>query len=579
MWHVTPASVGSTSAAADALLVYSSPSEQTCACPIYMARHPSSWPWSSINIAPAARDEHAPNSSSLTSEMASSSSDRYPFVSQLCRTRPRSLLNLPCTTFDCARRGEFRAMMYGRSPPGLFWSMRTVWSSVVIALIVSLRALDKESKSRRRFSSVVFHVLVFQPHRSRETGETCHLFNMLSHLALFLCLIPLSLQYDDNPEGDEICLEACQEAFWNVTFGTTTSTDDYWTGYCQDTDRYESAVLCGKYHCSPRELKAGARYIQHWCTPVHITLPSYETIIANYSDEAIRNMRVYGSVDMVSSDIINGTLLVSDELFARALTTWVRLMLNSIASADLSDSSTPMFPTMIFSFFMGTCRTETIILLHLTNKVIDMHFIGTGRPYFLLEFWIDASQQRYTTDNAEHIAIRKMATRGGSLPKPHSVASIDWSRDISRSQQLLAIATSSLLAGARCQHGLRPSLSSCLLQSISSSVPWITLPMLEISSTRFSLFISILQTSGKLLTILAVLLAHINNFGTTLPAELGVSQLRICPFFGCSLVEMMSFSGWLVGTLRRSTPSIDGRLGLWLSKRLSTPLGIHTSTK
>ena len=178
---------------------------------------------------------------------------------------------------------------------------------------------------------------------------------MLSHLALLLCLIPLSLQYDDNPEGDQICLYACQEAFWNVTFGTTTETDDYYIGYCQDTDRYESAILCGKYHCSPSELIAGAGYIQHWCTPVHITLPSYETVIANYSEEAIKNMRVYGSADMTSSDIVNGTLLVSDELFARALMTWVRLILNSNASADFSDPSTPMFTTMIYSFFMGMC--------------------------------------------------------------------------------------------------------------------------------------------------------------------------------------------------------------------------------
>ena len=157
--------------------------------------------------------------------------------------------------------------------------------------------------------------------------KTVHFTNMLSYIALLLCLIPLSLQYDENPEGDEICLYACQEVFWNVTFGTTAETEDYWTGYCQDLDRLESAVLCGKYHCSPNELKAGFGYIQHWCTKVDITLPDYKTIIANYSEEDISNMYIYGSEDMTTfSDIVNGTLLASDELFARSLLTWVRLI-------------------------------------------------------------------------------------------------------------------------------------------------------------------------------------------------------------------------------------------------------------
>ena len=147
---------------------------------------------------------------------------------------------------------------------------------------------------------------------------------MLTHLYLLLSLIPLSLQLYGNVDGDQICVTACQECFFNVTFGTTSSTDDYYTGYCQDTDRWQSALLCSKFHCSPREIKAGVAYRRNECQPYADTA-SYEMVIANYSDEAIKNMPVYGSEDMTSSDIVNGTLLPTDELFHRSKLSWVRL--------------------------------------------------------------------------------------------------------------------------------------------------------------------------------------------------------------------------------------------------------------
>ena len=146
---------------------------------------------------------------------------------------------------------------------------------------------------------------------------------MLTHFFLLLSWTALSLQ-DWPPTRDQMCILSCVETFWEVMFGTTVSTDDYYTGYCQDTLRFESTWLCAKQHCSPRQIKAGPGYLASDCKPLHIEIPTYEATIAKYSDEDIKNMRVFNLHEITAEDIINSTLLPSDQLFYESKGTWVR---------------------------------------------------------------------------------------------------------------------------------------------------------------------------------------------------------------------------------------------------------------
>lgn len=146
---------------------------------------------------------------------------------------------------------------------------------------------------------------------------------MLKHLVLLLSWISLSLQ-SWPPSKDEYCILSCTECFWEITFGTTTSTDDYYTGYCQDTLRFESTWLCAKQRCTPREIAAGHGYLAPDCDRLNIAIPSYEATIANYSDEDIKNMQVFSLHEITSDTIVNNTLLPSDDLFYDSKGTWVR---------------------------------------------------------------------------------------------------------------------------------------------------------------------------------------------------------------------------------------------------------------
>ena len=150
---------------------------------------------------------------------------------------------------------------------------------------------------------------------------------MLKYLLLLLSWTSLSLQINGYPNRDEMCVFVCEECFWEVTFGTTVETEDYYTGHCQDTLRFESTWLCSKLRCSPREIKAGVNYVRSSCIEHKIELPDYNAVIAKYPEEAIKNMRVFSRPEITPEDIINSTLLPSDELFYQSKKTWVRSFL------------------------------------------------------------------------------------------------------------------------------------------------------------------------------------------------------------------------------------------------------------
>ena len=140
-------------------------------------------------------------------------------------------------------------------------------------------------------------------------------------LLFFLSNGLLSVHGHTPPAGSQICLYACQESLWEVTFGTTVSTDDYYTGYCQDTLRFSSTYLCAKQLCSPHEIESGLEYIRHTCEEVDLPIPSFESTIANFSDEAIKDVRVVRQYEISAEEIINSTLLPSRELFDLAYRT------------------------------------------------------------------------------------------------------------------------------------------------------------------------------------------------------------------------------------------------------------------
>ena len=141
---------------------------------------------------------------------------------------------------------------------------------------------------------------------------------MLTPVLAILALVSFSLQ-DDLPNKAQLCVVACQKSFHSVTFGTTDPEE--WTN-CNDTLRWESTWLCSKLHCSPRQIKTGVKYaIDSYCKDKLV--PSYDIVIANFSDEAIKNIPILQYTEKPSEDIVNTTLLPSQELFDLAYRTWV----------------------------------------------------------------------------------------------------------------------------------------------------------------------------------------------------------------------------------------------------------------
>lgn len=143
---------------------------------------------------------------------------------------------------------------------------------------------------------------------------------MLTLLLAVLALVSTSLQDDGLPSKAQLCVGACQSSFDTTRFRTTDPED---RTNCKDTLRWESVWLCSKIHCSPRQIKVGTSYAEQYCKDVSVL--SYDTVVANFSDEAIKNIPILQYSEKPSKHIVNNTLLPSQELFDLAYRTWVIL--------------------------------------------------------------------------------------------------------------------------------------------------------------------------------------------------------------------------------------------------------------
>ncbi len=139
-------------------------------------------------------------------------------------------------------------------------------------------------------------------------------------LLAFALLVSKSVQ--QTPTDSQLCGAACKLALESVMFGTTVSTGD---SYCQDTLRLSSIFFCIRLHCStPAEIQTGVEYVEDPCrTGVHIETPSYESVIASLSEEAITAIPVVEYTLEPSRKIVNTTVVPTEEFFLLAYKTWV----------------------------------------------------------------------------------------------------------------------------------------------------------------------------------------------------------------------------------------------------------------
>lgn len=147
---------------------------------------------------------------------------------------------------------------------------------------------------------------------------------MLTQILCILLFVAKSLQHDDGPNSSQMCVAACQSSLDEVTFGTTVHTDDYYTGYCEDTLKWESTYICSKLYCTPYQIQRGVDYALLVCrTKVHVDVVSYADVIANYSDAAIEAMpRLDYSVEP-PTDIYNNTIIPTRDFYDRSFKTYV----------------------------------------------------------------------------------------------------------------------------------------------------------------------------------------------------------------------------------------------------------------
>ena len=141
-----------------------------------------------------------------------------------------------------------------------------------------------------------------------------------SFLIFALLLVSKSLQ--QLPSNEELCAAACSSALDSVIFNTTVETDDHYTGYCEDTLRFSSIFFCIRLHCLKSQIKTAVDFADEPCrTEVHIETPSYDSVIAGFSDEAISAIPVIGTEP--PTDTVNVTVIPSDEAYMLSLRTWV----------------------------------------------------------------------------------------------------------------------------------------------------------------------------------------------------------------------------------------------------------------
>lgn len=77
-------------------------------------------------------------------------------------------------------------------------------------------------------------------------------------------------------------------------------------------------------YCTPYEIKTGVDYAAKPCrTEVHIDIPSYDSVIANYSGEAMKAVPIIDYSPEPSEDILNNTVLISPTYYGYAYRTVV----------------------------------------------------------------------------------------------------------------------------------------------------------------------------------------------------------------------------------------------------------------
>lgn len=148
-----------------------------------------------------------------------------------------------------------------------------------------------------------------------------------SFLIFALLLVHKSLQH--LPSASELCAAACSSALDEVVFNTTVETDDYYTGYCEDTLRFSSIFFCIRIHCSQSQIETAVNYAVEDChTEVHVDTPSYQSVIAGYSDEALSAIPIISMEP--SKEIVNITVIPSEEAYLLAMRTWVSFHFSSL---------------------------------------------------------------------------------------------------------------------------------------------------------------------------------------------------------------------------------------------------------
>lgn len=148
-----------------------------------------------------------------------------------------------------------------------------------------------------------------------------------SFLICALLLVHKSLQW--LPSNSQLCAAACSSALDSVIFNTTVSTDDWYTGYCEDTLRFSSIFFCIRIHCSQSQIETAVDYTVEAChTEVHIETPSYDSVMAGFSDEAISAIPVISMEP--SEEIVNVTVIPTEEAYVLAMQTWVSSSLDPL---------------------------------------------------------------------------------------------------------------------------------------------------------------------------------------------------------------------------------------------------------
>jgi hypothetical protein len=145
-----------------------------------------------------------------------------------------------------------------------------------------------------------------------------------SLLALFPLAWPL-VEAWEYPTLSQHCLNSCHESAGVVPFTTYVETDDWFTGVCRDTLRFQSAYLCAQQRCSRKEIEDGLDYLQWLCDHVPLTIPSYSSVIANFTAAEVNAMPVIKQDDEFE-DPVDHPMLPSEELHDLTVRTWVSML-------------------------------------------------------------------------------------------------------------------------------------------------------------------------------------------------------------------------------------------------------------